>query len=175
LHHSEGGHDDYCFIAGTKVLTGKGQVNIEELKVGDFVMTRKGLKPIIKIGNRMARVISRFGLTGTPEHPFITPNGIEKFINVSGLIYIWNEKQSSIMEKHIIDTQILKEDNYEYRMVTEIGENMIKESIKRVYNISVKDCNEYFANNILVHNCDGLVLACNGLRSNVNVDWFFTD
>ena len=27
---------------------------------------------------------------------------------------------------------------------------------KIVYNITVEDCHEYFANNVLVHNCDAL-------------------
>lgn len=30
---------------------------------------------------------------------------------------------------------------------------------ERVYNLRIADCNEYFANNILVHNCMALLIA----------------
>jgi len=111
-HHPEGNyHDDFCFVAGTKVLTDKGQVSIEKLKIGDMVMTRQGFKPITMIGNRKEKVITKLGLTGTLDHPIILKDRIEKLINVavSDIIYIWNEKLLSIMEYPITDIQILKE------------------------------------------------------------------
>ena len=290
-NHPEGPqyHDDYCFVAGTLVLTDKGQVPIELLKIGNRVMTRNGFKKIMATGNRMTYVIERFGLTGTFDHPIITKKGIKRFINVSesDKVYIWNEKLSSIGEGSITDIQILKEDNYEFitgdivktrkllslftdksgkinmflslkgmlfiikteilliikfltlkswkevninhnivkqkngrslqkktslnmqyqrlfsgtnqkkeksgigKIIFQVLRNLkninipvlyvkkfiqVQESQKqnfvlagankkisgkeRVFNIAVKDCNEYFVNNLLVHNCDSLALAC---------------
>ena len=107
IHHAtESTHDDACFVAGTLVLTDKGQIPIEKLRVGDKVMTRKGFRRIIATGNRMKEVITRLGLTGTPDHPIITKNGTKMLINVnvSDTIYKWNEKQSCIMESVITDT-----------------------------------------------------------------------
>ncbi len=106
IHHkTEGIKDDHCFIAGTKVLTNKGQVPIEKLKVGDKVMTRQGYKKIIGIGNRLEKVITKFGITATPNHPFITKDGIKRFkyVNALDTLYIWNEKQLSIKEGNITD------------------------------------------------------------------------
>lgn len=105
VDHSEGEHDDLCFIGSTLVRTDKGNRPISELKVGDLVLTRQGYKPILKIFCSEKEVISKFGLTGTPNHPFITPIGEVKFENLtpeSG-VYTWDEKQSCIMEKSITD------------------------------------------------------------------------
>jgi len=38
--------DRTCFIAGTKILTNHGKVNIEQIRVGDFVMTRLGYQRV---------------------------------------------------------------------------------------------------------------------------------
>src|SRR3990167_3135369 len=52
-HRTETIRDDFCFVAGTLVLTNKGQVPIENLKMGDLVLTRKGFKPIISTGKKI--------------------------------------------------------------------------------------------------------------------------
>ncbi|KKL63524.1 hypothetical protein LCGC14_2174240, partial [marine sediment metagenome] len=109
IHHAtEGIKDDHCFIARTKVLTGDGQIPIEKIKVGDYVLTRKGFRKVIATGNRLEKTITKFGLTGTPDHPFITKNGIKRFkyVNALDTLYIWNEKLLSIKEGNIIDILI---------------------------------------------------------------------
>ena len=68
------------------------------------------------------------------------------------------------MGKNIILRELKKQhvvvENVEPNTTTD---NII-ENIKRVYNVSVEDSNEYFANNILVHNCDALALICKDLN-----------
>ena len=111
----DGAHDD-CFVAGTPILTDKGQVPIESIKQGDLVMTREGYKPVVMTRCRLKRVITRFGMTGTPDHPFITKNrGEVSFTKLrdNDILYTWNEKQSCIEEKTITDIQSQREDNTE--------------------------------------------------------------
>ena len=98
---------DACFIAGTLILTDKGQIPIEKLSIGDCVLTRKGYKRIIKTMSQEAKVITKFGITATPTHPFITTSGIEKFknLNESRVLYKWKGKQLGIKEESIIDIQ----------------------------------------------------------------------
>ncbi|RLJ01422.1 MAG: hypothetical protein DRP08_05525 [Candidatus Aenigmatarchaeota archaeon] len=114
-----GKHDD-CFIAGTKILTDKGQINIENIKVGNLVMTRRGYKPVIKIRNRVKEVInSKIGLTGTSTHPVITSRGEVSLAKVkdSDIIHVWNQKKrkieklSYIKAKSTIAIPNQKEDN----------------------------------------------------------------
>lgn len=65
-------HDDSCFVAGTKVATIWGNKNIEDLKVGDLVITPWGLSPITRTTSRMKKVINNIGLTGTKDHKIYT-------------------------------------------------------------------------------------------------------
>lgn len=67
-----------CFTAGHLVLTEKGYKPIEEIQVGDFVVTHKGhLKPVIRIGHKEAdvgelRMVGHGHITCTPNHPFLS-------------------------------------------------------------------------------------------------------
>lgn len=66
-------HDDMCFIAGTLIDTLNGKRPIEDIKIGDFVLTPDGFKKVLacgKTGN--SSVINNIGLTGTPNHPIYT-------------------------------------------------------------------------------------------------------
>src|SRR3990167_133554 len=82
-HETEDDRDDVCFIGDTLIMTDKGQVPIKDIKTGDMVKTRKGYFPVIGLSNRETEVITKFGLTGTPNHPFITKQGIVKFKNLN--------------------------------------------------------------------------------------------
>ena len=98
--------DDSCFVSGTRILTKSGEKNIESIRKGDYVLTRNGYSRVLeaeKTGKK--RVITRFGITGTPNHPFITKGGIKRFdnLNVSDIIYIWNQEKLCMEEGTIID------------------------------------------------------------------------
>lgn len=115
VDHEAGEHDDLCFVAETLVRTIDGNRPIKDLKVGDLVLTRCGYKPIIKLFKSEKEVITKFGLTGTPNHPFITSNGLIEFkdLKLETKVITWNEKQSITMEKTIIDILTQKEVNTE--------------------------------------------------------------
>lgn len=67
-----------CFPAGHMVLTDMGYKPIEEIKVGDFVVTHKGdLKPVVRVGNKEAdigemRMVGHSPIVCTPDHPFLS-------------------------------------------------------------------------------------------------------
>jgi len=92
-----GSHDD-CFVRDTVILTNTGNRPIQDLKVGDLVMTRDGYKPIINTRQRLKKVITNIGLTGTPTHPVITTKG-EKDLTLcqdTDTLYIWNTLKQKI-------------------------------------------------------------------------------
>jgi hypothetical protein len=109
-----GAHDD-CFTVGHLVTTDKGQIPIEKIRPGDMVLTTNGYRPVIHTRNSYKDVITKYGLTGTPDHPIITSKGNKRFgsVKASDKIYIWNEKQSSITESSITDTLNPSADNLE--------------------------------------------------------------
>ena len=110
-----GQHDD-CFVKGTMILTDHGQVPIEKIKIGDLVMTRRGLRSVVMTRNRMKKVINNLGLTGTPTHPVILKDGIKDLVKVNAIdiLHVWNEKLSIIEEKTITDIRNQNGDNCEF-------------------------------------------------------------
>lgn len=114
--NSPDARDDYCFVAGTPIKTEEGDIPIEKLQIGQKVWTRMGFKSITRIGNRKAGVITRFGITGTPDHPFITSESVVRFdeVDESAKIYIWNEKLSNIEARSIIAIQSRQKDSSEF-------------------------------------------------------------
>lgn len=115
IDHPNGGHDDLCFIGETLVLTDKGNIPIKDIKPGCMVLTMNGYRKVLVTSCREAEVITKYGLTGTPNHPFITPNGIVEFKDITDEteVYIWKEKLLSIKAKNIIGIQNQKEGNTE--------------------------------------------------------------
>lgn len=69
-----------CFVAGTMVLTETGYRPIEDIRVGDYVVTHKGrLRRVSRIGSKDA-VVGKLSLSYrddiicTPNHPFLAVN-----------------------------------------------------------------------------------------------------
>jgi len=88
-----------CFVAGTKVLTYRGEVPIERVMVGDFVYTRKGWRRVVAAwATGLKPVITRLGLTGTPEHPIFTQRGwvrLDEVRTTDVVLCAWTTRESS--------------------------------------------------------------------------------
>lgn len=79
---------NHCFIAGTKIETNKGPVNIEEVKSGHLVLTRQGYKKVNICSNTgdkpLYKLITQKGreLIGSADHPVLVKN---KWVSLSEL------------------------------------------------------------------------------------------
>jgi len=67
--------DHVCFVAGTRILTSRGSIEIQDVKTGDYALTRTGFKKVIAAGSRQAKVREYQLSNGdrfkcTPDHPF---------------------------------------------------------------------------------------------------------
>ena len=177
IDHRAGKHDDMCFTGETLVRTDRGNRPIRELAVGDLVLTREGYKPILHIYCHEKEVITKYGLTGTHNHPFITPSGIVEFEHLmdESKVYEWDEKQSCIVVNRITDTRshrtcICNGTSTDVTSIRQRGEPPVRKEV--VYNLCVAECHEYFANDILVHNCIAWLLACFVIFEGKNLEMY---
>lgn len=110
-----GQHDDICFIAGTKISTIFGYKNIEDIKIGDRVITPFGIGKVTNAGcTGEFEVIKRHGLIGTKNHPiftnelgFVKMDSLSQSMNCSKLnlrsLITWKYKKLLILMESNID------------------------------------------------------------------------
>lgn len=100
---------DECFVAGTKVQTTTGSVDIENVRVGDVVLNQCGVGVVEAVSVKPATetYLLEFDDGTTTEctgnHPFLTPSGWkaarelevgESFFGVEGVRLLWESVQS---------------------------------------------------------------------------------
>jgi len=127
---SNTGTDHFCFTGDTKIMTSNGNKKIKDIKAGEYVLTRKGFKKVLKSGitKKSAEVVNvRFSngheVKCTLDHPFyVTGKGMIPLRNIKVndiLLSIWNIKEKQVnkvllwnlqntKELSLNDTQILK-------------------------------------------------------------------
>jgi predicted phage terminase large subunit-like protein len=138
-------HWGWCFVAGTKVQTPSGAVNIEDLLPGHVVMTSSGPQPVLRCLASEEKEVHRLllsngvELVGTPDHPIFTNCGWKPLCEVTP-----DDIMLSYDEWGPTNTVQL-------RAVTRSVNTGLKQ---RVYNLTVDGSHDYFANGVLVHNCD---------------------
>ena len=105
-----------CFEAGNKVFTRKGYINIEDIKVGDLVLTHTGkYRKVVKVGNSISKTVELHcqGMLGTRvtlNHPYLCKkDGIIEWTPVKKL-----EKNNSLLA-----TPLLFEEENEYNLSKE--------------------------------------------------------
>ena len=140
--------NDLCLVAGTKVLTECGEVPIELIPTGMLVHTRGGLKKVLcsfmsSPAEETWELVTESGhvLRGTGNHPVMTGDG-------------WVPLEQCGLHKFVYTTAVGEDPS----------ESAI-ESVRRtglvepVYNLTVEDTPEFFANSVLVHNCDAALYS----------------
>ncbi len=139
--------DDLCFVANTQIATINGDKNIQDIKVGDKVLTSDGYQEVIRISQRQAEVICNVGLCGTSNHPVFS-----KIDNCY-------KDLKDIKENEIVK---LNDKQYECQNLT---------GVQNVYNIEVANTHNYYANGILVHNCNIKDRASHAERERIKSVW----
>ena len=136
-----------CFKGGTLVTTDKGDKSIEEIKEGDLVLTRKGFKKVTHSwcsGEKDCISVNVEGseIICTPDHRFI-----DAFNNEI-------EVQDLTEEITLIKAVKFRKNKYQLRPAHLTAKTSSVVGRYTVYDIEVEDCHEFFANGVLVHNCD---------------------
>jgi hypothetical protein len=161
-----------CFPEGTQVSTSTGDVSIETIKPGDYVLTRGGYRKVAAASARpyqgaMSTVITRNGaVTATSDHPFWT---LEQGwlqcgdLTTSHTLQTFNDQSVNITG--VVNFRVGDTANYptvgfkQFDLAgISLGVLMPVNSIDfegniLVYDLQVEDDHEFYANGILVHNC----------------------
>lgn len=142
---------DDCLVAGTLIETSKGPKPIETVKKGDLVLTRKGYKKVKRswmVSKSSEVFTAKFSdgreLTGTDDHRvWVKGRG---WIELDALRYGF-KPVLAIAERSFRQTSTRAPSTVHVLAVVR------KATKAAVYDLTVEDCHEFFANGILVHNC----------------------
>lgn len=139
--------EDHCIAEGELVLTKKGNIPIEKIKVGDIVFTRDGWCPVVD-----------WWITAQ-NAPVLMIQTEYNILKCTHNHKIWTENRGFVRADHLtIEDELLymKEmtPSGEYKTIP-VPVQDIKAIPNRytVYDVTVQDSPEFFAQGILVHNC----------------------
>lgn len=135
-----------CFMAGHKVITNRGIVNIEDIKVGDMVLSHdltynvvNKVNSHIHSGNLLTFTIKNIdeSVTCTPEHKFLTFE--------SG----WLEAKNITFDHHILLANMKDDDVNSYSEIVSISASY--DVVEMVYNLCIDKTHSYAVNNIIAY------------------------
>ena len=142
-------HDD-CFPAGTLIMTLNGEKCISEVTTDDYVLTGSGeFKKVLKAwckGNK--EVITRYGITATPEHRIFTLN--RQWVSLDSLS---DDDIICVVNAGIISSQKCQSRKFVVENVQTENRQGLQEKNVPVYDLMVEGRHEFFADGVLVHNC----------------------
>lgn len=145
--------DHYCLVAGTQVASERGEIPIEQLKPGDLVWTRQGLKPVVSNSVSIQEkptvtLVFEDGttLTGTEDHPvWVLNRGFTSIREIKLLTKVKALKLTNTLRLDVASTNVV---------------GSWDSQKENVYTLTVADAHEYFANGVLVSNCDAVRYLC---------------
>ncbi|MDZ4247307.1 MAG: alpha-2-macroglobulin family protein, partial [Dehalococcoidia bacterium] len=131
-----------CFAEGTKILTPAGLKNIEDVKAGDYILTRSETDPkLVKARVQRTENVEEEGYMILNGHLKVTPNHILRINNA------WKEAGSAQAGDILID------DRGKKLKVTSVEWQQGK---TKVYNLEIEKYHTFFADGVWVHNDKGM-------------------
>jgi hypothetical protein len=158
------GEDHACFVAGTMVTTRAGRRRIETVYAGDEVMTRIGWQRVAASGmtgvHEVMRVTFSDGrsLLCTPDHRIWTDAGwlpVSAAVTHSVTVDGWNRAGRS-SRRATFDPRPGSVTSTARWPVSVVAVEPSGMGPVPVYNLTVEGAPEFYAEGVLVHNCDAL-------------------
>ena len=137
-----------CFAAGTKVFAENGQKNIEDIQIGDRVLSYNE-----KTGKQEYKRVLRLFRNESKDWTGITVNG-EEVVSTPGHKYYLPESKKWVSAKDLVvgDTILLSSGN---KSKIEAVRAIHYKEVRTTYNFEVEDFHTYYVGTgVLVHNLD---------------------
>jgi hypothetical protein len=143
----------YCFAEGTLIDTPSGRRPIEELRPSDLVLTYDAAervvraRPLLRVTSHAGRPVGHLALEGggtlrvTPEHPFYLPETGE-YVPVSKLRE----------ETRLLHLTSLRDGSFSATSTLTEGYQAPELEVATVYDLTVAEEHNFFAEGVLVHN-----------------------
>ena len=150
---------NWCFKAGTQILTPNGNKNIEDLQIGDAVISGSGqIQYVEDVKTRYATETCKVKIAGmepmytTPEHPILVHISKKTWQWVNASKLKTNDEVAIYGDDEHLGT-FIKTMPVEYSQPSEPYD---------VYNLTVSNEHTFVANGVIVHNCggNGVMLSC---------------
>jgi len=158
-----------CFPAGTKISTPKGKVNIQDIKVGDAVYScvngvqvpyqkLTGYVDVDVVDRVMSRVADEF-IT------LILSNGNEISVTGNHEFYVMDKGWIRADNLSVGDELLQLDLRHKTMSIVKIAEIGGEIFVTQVYNLETHKYHNYFAEDILVHNCgEGGVITTDNIK-----------
>ena len=156
-----------CFPAGQMVLTAEGPKPIEQVAVGDMVLTHKGrYRKVIRIGAKehadtiVLRSIGKSKVECTPNHPFLSSTHAaygEKTEVLDEKEETWTEAAEMVGRKWLTMFELEQEGNIGAWFPVLSKEDGQHDVV--VYNMEVEEDHSYVVEGIAVHNCQAFSIS----------------
>lgn len=151
-----------CFRAGSKVLTRDGYKNIEDIVVGEEVLTHLNRwRKVVNVGHtdnkQLWKIKTRNGFKfyATANHPFwATKVSNGDFVEHSFKAVDTLTKNDYLISLKDMDGS--EKTDYDYDIIVYIEKT---DRITTVYNLEVEEDHTYIVNDKIVHNCQNISLS----------------
>ena len=112
------GQDFNCITGDVLIETLKGKVKMKDIKIGDYVLTRKGYKKVLHKVCKGVKTVQDFnnGLVATADHVAITPDGEMELCKAKRFYYLQRQ-----------NTELLKEERKALLTVLKLKKLLLKE------------------------------------------------
>lgn len=141
-----------CLDGNTLITTSRGEVPLKDVKAGDYVLTRagyrkvllnqyKGIKPVFSI-----TVNDEKNLIATADHRIYTADGWKEVKDLR------EQEKLCFLSSGIV--------------VKNVPIHCRPLGKRKVYDLTIEGEHEYFANGILVHNCDPTTMVLSFIKDN---------
>lgn len=154
-----------CIQRGTLIQTDRGLLPIEEIVIGDSVLTHKGRYKRVTwagfVGNKAGRCIRTYNnemILSSDEHKWLIMRDSEHlFIEA---MYVKSGDYLCRPDYNLVDNKIiLNMDNNEDRcryIYQEVKDNVVYDEVEPMYDLTIEDDESYLASDYFCHNSQGM-------------------